>query len=129
MNNAMLKWIDYIWFVGESFHVWEKSPGDGEALLMGCWYLDAALPLLTFLHRVAGGWWFYLAAVPVVLLVPFVFCRFRYTAKRRDEIFARFSHKHTGRRLLAIGAVIAGICCLEAFLMLHFGFWKLGSRF
>ena len=30
-------------------------------LLMGCWYLDAALPLLTFLHRVAGGWWFYLA--------------------------------------------------------------------
>ena len=51
----MLKWIDYIWFVGESFHVREKSPGDGTALLMGCWYLDAALPLLTFLHRVAGG--------------------------------------------------------------------------
>ena len=96
---------------------------------MGCWYLDAALPLLTFLHRVAGGWWFYLAAVPVVLLVPFVFCRFRYTAKRQDEIFARFhGYKHMGRRLLAIGAVIAVICCLEAFLMLHFGFWELGSR-
>ena len=85
----MLKWIDYIWFVGESFHVREKSPGDGEALLMGCWYLDAALPLLTFLHRVAGGWWFYLAAVPVVLLVPFVFCRFRYTARQSTGM--RFS--------------------------------------
>lgn len=26
---AILKWIDYIWFVGESFHRREKSPGDG----------------------------------------------------------------------------------------------------
>lgn len=24
----MLKWIDYIWFVGESFHRREKTPGD-----------------------------------------------------------------------------------------------------
>lgn len=31
---AVLKWIDYIWFVGESFHRREKSPGDGAALIM-----------------------------------------------------------------------------------------------
>lgn len=36
---AVLKWIDYIWFVGESFHRREKSPGDGAALIMWCWYL------------------------------------------------------------------------------------------
>ncbi len=125
----MLKWIDYIWFVGEAFHRRERSPGDGGALLMVCWYMDVFLPLLTFSHRVLNGWWFYLAAAPVLLLAPFVFCRFRYTAKRRDEIWTRFhDYKHMGRRLLATGAVIAGICSLEIFLMIHFGFWKLGSR-
>ena len=52
---AVLKWIDYIWFVGESFHRWEKSPGDGAALIMWCWYLDVAMILFTLFHRIAGG--------------------------------------------------------------------------
>lgn len=125
----MLKWIDYIWFVGEAFHRREGSPGDGGTLLMVCWFMDAFLPLLTFSHRVVNGWWFYLVATPVLLLAPFVFCRFRYTAKRRVEIWARFhDHKHMGRRLLVIGAVMAAICFLGVFLMIHLGFWKLGSR-
>ena len=55
----MLGWIDYIWFVGEAFHRREGAPGDGEALLMGCWYMGAFLPLLTFSHRVVNGWGFY----------------------------------------------------------------------
>ena len=42
--------------------------GDGEALLMGCWYMGAFLPLLTFSHRVVNGWGFYLVADPVLLL-------------------------------------------------------------
>lgn len=125
----MLKWIDYIWFVGEAFHRREGSPGDGEALLMGCWYMGAFLLLLTFSHRVVNGWGFCLVAAPVLLLAPFVFCRFRYTAKRRDKIWARFhEHRHMGRRLLAIGTVMVAICSLEIFLMIHFGFWRLGSR-
>ena len=125
----MLKWIDYIWFVGEAFHRRERSPGDGGALLMVCWYMDAFLPLLTFSHRVVNGWWFYLVAAPVLLLAPFVFCRFRYTAKRRDEIWARYhGYKHMGKRLLATGTLMAAICFLEVFLMIHFGFWELGSR-
>lgn len=125
----MLGWIDYIWFVGEAFHRREGAPGDGEALLMGCWYMGAFLPLLTFSHRVVNGWGFYLVADPVLLLAPFVFCRFRYTEKRRDKIWTRLhEHRHMGRRLLAIGAVMVAICSLEIFLMIHFGFWKLGSR-
>ncbi len=100
----VLKWIDYIWFVGESFHRQEKSPGDGTALLMWCWYLDAVLILLTLFHRIAGGWIFYpvIVIVPVLLAAPFLFCRFRYTAKRQNEIFTRHSGKKTGRQLLAI---------------------------
>lgn len=83
---AVLKWIDYIWFVGESFHRREKSPGDGAALIMWCWYLDMAMILLTLFHRIAGGLIFYLVIILVLLAAPFLFCRFRYTAKRQDEI-------------------------------------------
>lgn len=99
---AVLKWIDYIWFVGESFHRREKAPGDGAALIMWCWYLDAAMILSTLFHRIAGGLIFYLVIIPVLLAAPFLFCRFRYTAKHKDKIFARYSGKKTGRRLLAI---------------------------
>lgn len=97
---AVLKWIDYIWFVGESFHRREKSPGDGATLIMWCWYLDIAMILLTLFHRITGGWIFYPVIVPVLLAAPFLFCRFRYTAKRQDEIFTRYSGKKTGKAVI-----------------------------
>lgn len=122
---AVLKWIDYIWFVGESFHRREKSPGDGAALIMWCWYLDMVMILLTLFHRIAGDLIFYLVIIPVLLAAPFLFCRFRYTAKRQDEIFARHSRKKTGRRLLAIWAAIVGIFCLEVLLMVFSGLWSI----
>ena len=122
---AVLKWIDYIWFVGESFHRREKSPGDGAALIMWCWYLDMAMILLTQFHRIAGGWIFYTVIVPVLLAVPFLFCRLRYTAKRQNEIFTRYSGKKSGRRLLAIWAAIVGIFCLEVLLMVFSGLWSI----
>lgn len=125
---AVLKWIDYIWFVGESFHRREKSPGDGAALIMWCWYLDMAMILLTLFHRIAGDLIFYLVIIPVLLAAPFLFCRFRYTAKRKDKIFARYSGKKTGKRLLAIWAVIVGIFCLEVLLMVLSGLWSIESH-
>jgi hypothetical protein len=125
---AILKWIDYIWFIGESFHRHEKSPGDGAALLMWCWYLDATLILLTLFHRITDGWIFYPVIVPVLLAAPFLFCRFRYTAKRQDKIFARYFGKNTGRRLLAIWAAIVGIFCLEVLRMVLSGLWTIEHR-
>ena len=125
---VMQKWIDYIWFVGEFFYRREKSPGGGTALIMWCWYLDATLILLTLFHRIAGGWIFYSVIVPVLLAVPFLFCRFRYTAKRQNELFARHSGKKTGRQLWAIWAAIVGIFCLEVLLMVFSGLWSIGLR-
>ena len=126
--HGCLKWIDYIWFVGESFHRREKSPGDGAALVMWCWYLDVAMILLTLFHRIAGGLIFYLVIIPVLLAAPFLFCRFWYTAKRQDGIFARHSRKKTGRRLLAIWTAIVGIFCLEVLLMVLSGLWSIELR-
>lgn len=72
---VVLKWIDYIWFVGESFHRREKSPGDGAALIMWCWYLDVVIMLLPLFHRIVEGWIFFLLVVPLLLPAPFLFCR------------------------------------------------------
>lgn len=122
---VVLKWIDYIWFVGESFHRREKSPGDGAALITWCWYLDVAMILSTLFHRLVEGWIFFLLVVPLLLSIPFLFCRFRYTIKRQDEIFTRYSCKKTGRKLLAIWAAIVGIFCLEVLLMFFSGLWSI----
>lgn len=84
--------------------------------------------LLTLFHRMAGGWIFYPVIVPVLLVAPFLFCRFRYMAKRQEEIFARHSGSKTGRRLLAIWAVIVGIFCLEVPLMVLSGLWSIESH-
>lgn len=122
---VVLKWIDYIWFVGESFHRREKSPGDGAALIMWCWYLDVAMILSTLFHRLVEGWIFFLLVVPLLLSIPFLFCRFRYIIKRQDEIFTRYSCRKTGRKLLAIWAAIVGIFCLEVLLMFFSGIWSI----
>ena len=85
-------------------------------MIMWCWYLDVAMILLTLFHRIAGGWIFYPVIVPVLLAAPFLFCRFRYTGKK------------TGKRLLAIWAVIVGIFCLEVLLMVLSGLWSIESH-
>ena len=119
------KGIDYIWFLGESYHKREKGPGDGETLLMWCWYFDAVLPLFSFAYRLDWGWLFNLAVVLVLLAVPFVFCRIRYKKQRKKEIEEVFRDKHPGRSLLLVWLSIIAIACVEGVLMVHFGFWKI----
>lgn len=120
----LLHVVDYIWFVGESFHRRERTPGDGCALIMWCWYLDAMLPVLTFLRRFAADMPFYTLIVPALLAMPWLYCRLRYTEKRRKEIFAAFHGVQAGGRWLFVWASMVVVCALEAWLMLHFGFWR-----
>ena len=120
----ILRYLDLLWFIGESFHRKEKAPGDGNSLILWCWYLDVLLPMLTLMHCWLPEGIFFVIAVPVLLLAPWICCRFRYTERRRKEIFAVFHERQTGRLLLYAWGSMIGICCLEAFLLLHFGFWE-----
>ena len=122
MIVKVLRYIDYIWFIGESFHRQEKSPGDGTALVMWGWYLDVVIILLTLFYKMELGWVFYMI-IPALLSVPFLFCHFRYTVKRQDEILARFPSKKIGRKLLVVWAMIICIFCLEVFLMILLVLW------
>ncbi len=125
--TMLLKGIDHIWAVGETFHRQEHAPGDGSTLLMACWYLDAFFPLLALGRGWLPGWMFCALALPVLLFFPVLFCRLRYTGQRRKAILARYRPWKTGRRLLGIWAAILAIGCLEGALMLHCGVWRWGS--
>lgn len=120
---TILKWIDYIWFVGESYHRQEKSSGDGETLLMWCWYLDAFLVLITLFSHILNDWIFYLFIGLILLAAPFLFCRCRYTKRCQEEIFTRYSKKKIGRKLLIVYIVIISICCIEVLLLIFSGLW------
>lgn len=128
MTMMILRGIDHIWSVGESFHRREHAPGDGSTLLMACWYLDVLFPLLTLGRGWLPGWMFYALALPVLLLFPVIFCRLRYTRQRRKAILARYRLRKTGRRLLRIWVASVAICCLEGALLLQLGLWQWGDR-
>ena len=102
---SILRQVDYIWSVGELYHRREKGPGDGETLIMWCWYLDALLPLAMFIYSLDVGLIFHLIVLLIFLSLPFVFCKWRYTRKRRETILVRFHCKYPGRKLLFIWAV------------------------
>lgn len=125
--TMLLKGIDHIWLVGESFHRQEHAPGDGGTLLMACWYLDVLCPLSTLGRGWLPGWMFYALALRLLLLFPVLFCRLRYTEQRREALLARYRPRKTGRRLLGIRAAILAVCCLEGALMLHVGLWQWGA--
>ena len=116
--------IDYIRFIGEAFHRQEMAPGDGETLIMWCWYLDFFCLLLTFCYKLELNLLCYIMIVVILLLCPFFFCRVRYTKKRQQEMFLRFHYKHIGKRLFIIWAFILSVCCFEIFFMLYLGIWK-----
>lgn len=122
----LLNHVDYVWFIGEFLHRREASPGSGGTLIMGLWYLDALLPLLTFLHGPVSAWAFYAVVLRVLLLFPLLFCRLRYTEKRRRDISASFRCERPGRRLLLLWGAMIFVCVIEACLMVHFEFWSFG---
>lgn len=124
---GFLKWIDYIWFVGESFHRREKSPGDGAALLMWCWYLDVVLPLWTVICRLGASWIFDVVSLVMLLSIPFLFCRWRYNRSRSNTILSQFHCKHPGRKLLLVWIIIISVACIEGSLMMYWGLWMNNS--
>lgn len=125
---CVLRWVDSIWAAGESYHLQEKGPGDGETLLMWVWYLDAMLPLWTFPHLSGIGWVSDTIIFSALAAVPFLFCRLRYTPVRRKAILDSFHCKHIGRKMLFIWCTMIFIAGVECFLMLHFGIWTVGTN-
>ncbi len=128
-SNTMklLKPIDYIWCVGEVNHKRRTGPGDGETLIMVCWYLDILFPVITFVYRLGLDRMVMTLISLILIVIPFVFCRWRYNQSRREAILQRYRCERPGRALLWIWGAIVVIAGIEAVLMMCGGLWANGN--
>lgn len=114
--------IDYIWYVAENNRE-TGSPTSGGQMLFLCWIFAVVIPLgmpvaFHFLGRIAA-----LMIALALCLVPDLFCKFRYTAGRREALREHYKGlKHFVRKqglILLASFVLAGA---NIALMFHLGF-------
>lgn len=119
-----LSLIDYIWYTGERFHQREQNPGDGNMLIMISWYCTLFLPLLSIINKLEISLIIQIAVSILLIFVPSLFCRFRYTSRRKEAIKLRYKNKKNwGRRLLIIWGGLIVIVAIEVFLLAKSGAW------
>ena len=107
--------IDYIWYMAERFSEREHNNLNGGMLLFMCWLFVIIMPLgLTLGHFFGPA-----IAVPslILVLLPSVFCKLRYTSARREALREHYREmKHPGRKL--IGIILTAIALTVANLSL-----------
>lgn len=90
-----------MWYVAERFSEREHNNLDGGMLLFLCWLFVIVMPLGLTLGRLWGP----AIALSSLILVflPSVFCRLRYTSARREALHEHYRGiRHPGRRLITI---------------------------
>lgn len=114
--------IDYIWYVAEKNRQ-TGNPTSGDQILFLCWIFAILIPLgiplaFHFLPRIAA-----FAGVLILLLVPDLFCKFRYTAGRREalrEHYKGMKHPVCKQGLILLAAF--ALAAVNIALMFHLGF-------
>lgn len=113
--------IDYMWYVAERFSEREHNNLDGGMLLFLCWLFVIVMPLGLTLGCL-GGLEIAMSSLILVFL-PSVFCRLRYTSARCEAIREHYrGMKHPGRRLISIILIAIALMIAVFALMFHLGF-------
>lgn len=95
--------IDYVWYIGERSHQQYRSPGDGSMLIAMCWYCTFFLPLLSITNELKVQLTIKILLNIILIFIPFIFCRMRYSPKHKEIIRLRYKNKkNLGRRLLIV---------------------------
>ena len=120
-NKYRICFIDYMWYVAEKWSEREHNNLNGGMLLFLCWLFVIVMPLGLTL----GCLWDPAIALSSLVLVflPSVFCRLRYTPARREAL--REHHrgiKHPGMRLFSIILIAIALMIAVFVLMFHLGF-------
>lgn len=69
------------------------------------------------------SWIVAFAVVMILCFLPGVFCRFRYTAGRREALREHYgTMKHPGRKLAKIVLIAIALTVVNVALMFHLGF-------
>ena len=100
-NKYRICFIDYMWYVAEKWSESEHNNLNGAMLLFFYWLFVIVMPL----GLTRGCLWGPAIAVSSLILVflPSVFCRLRYTPARRKALREHYRDmKRPGRRLAVI---------------------------
>lgn len=120
-NKYRICFIDYMWYVAEKWSEREHNNLNGGMSLFLCWLFVIVIPLGLTLGCLGGPE----IAVSSLILVflPSVFCRLRYTPARREALREHYrGMKHPGRRLLSIILIAVALMIAVFALMFHLGF-------
>ena len=127
-EEAMNVSVDYVWYVGECWHKKVYNPADGDILLFDFWATVVFLPFIApLLYRSMPC----LLAVPIglgLILFPYIFCRFRYTKKRRESLKLRYSKiRNLGKRFVRILIIYLVLTLIAFIISSSLGFIRLGK--
>ena len=120
--------IDYVWYIGERFHQQYRRPGDGRILIAMCWYCTFFLPLLSIINELKAQLTIKILLNIILIFIPFIFCRIRYSPKHKEIIRLRYKNKKNwGRRLLIVWSILIIIVAIEFIVLIKIGFWHVGA--
>lgn len=93
--------IDHIWYVAETWSAREHNNLNGAMLLFLGWLFAILIP-----GGLLIGYFFgrqYAFSAIALCFLPSLFCKFRYTAERREALTEHYGKlKHPGRKLAKI---------------------------
>lgn len=115
--------IDHMWYVAEIWHEREHTNLNGSLLLFFCWFLPILFPFGIPLLSHFFSWIIAFGIMMILCFLPDLFCKFRYTARRRKALCEHYGKmKHPGKNLAKIVLVAIALTIANFALMFHFGF-------
>lgn len=127
MENSEPKYkfcvLDHIWYVAESWSRREHNNLSGKTLFFFCWLWIVVIPLYIPLSNHYFGLLPTAVLFPLVIFIPSLFCKLRYTPDRQEAIVRHYGKlKHPGRKLALVILIFFLLTVTSFSLMFHFNF-------
>ena len=115
--------FDYIWYIGEALRKKGGNPSSGSLTLSFVWLFGILVPLLLpVMFRLFGNPAAIICGLALIFL-PEIFCRLRYTVRRRKEIMEHYSGmKRLYQRLFVIYGLTILFAATALIIMFSLGF-------
>lgn len=114
--------LDRIWYAAEGWSRREHNNLSGNSLFFFCWLWIVTIPVFIPLALHYLGRLIAIISLPLVCLIPTLFCKLRYTPDRRKAIARHYGKlRHPGSELALTVLVFLLLTVASFALMYHLG--------
>ncbi len=114
--------LDYIWYIGEALREKDGNSSSGSLILSFVWLFGILVPLLLPVMYLLFGNPAAIICGLILLFLPEIYCRLRYTGQRRIEIMEHYSRmKSLYKRLFVIYGLTFIFAALVLIIMYNCG--------